>query len=152
MARPRPTLIRAVANLLQEPAEDAEELAERIIALIDELESEREKYAVVKTFGSDPRNLGAIGPFNTRKQAEKAISSGLIPFMPGERYQICPIFSERRMEKAQEHADKPPEHLRSDVPLGHPKPYPATDIKSRQRFQRMTKKEKLAETKRRMSA
>lgn len=106
MARPRPTEVRAVAALLQEPAEDAEELAGRIIQALEDLRSDRPSWAVVVATG-DGRLMYAYGPFGTQKQAETAVAKGKVPLIEGQRFGICKLWPERHAEKAVEAADEP---------------------------------------------
>lgn len=106
MARPRPTEVRAVAALLQEPAEDAEELAGRIIQALEDLRADRPSWAVVVATG-DGHLMYAYGPFATQKQAESAVAKGKVPLIKGQRFGICKLWSERHAEKAVEAADEP---------------------------------------------
>lgn len=67
---PRPTEVKAVEALLHEPAEDARELAVRVIEALDELRAERPFY--VAAVGSEDATW-AYGAFATARQAEKAL-------------------------------------------------------------------------------
>lgn len=80
MTRLRPLEVRLVASLLQEPAEDAEELAGRIIEALDESREKRDLYVVVARAAGF---LTAYGPFGTRNQGLK-LAKDLVA--PGHEY------------------------------------------------------------------
>jgi len=71
MARSRPTEVKAVVALLEAEADDVEELAERIIAALDEARAKREWYVAVARIpvGHGHVTYLASGPFTTRRQA-----------------------------------------------------------------------------------
>jgi len=82
MRRLKPTEVRLVAALLQEEADDADELAARIIRSLDE---KREDDTVYSCVYYDP-NTGAVipyGPYPTegtaRKEYSKLVSPGPLP-------------------------------------------------------------------------
>lgn len=85
--RIKPTEIRLVSSMLAEPAEDADELAQRIIAALDAKREKDDKWVVVYQWGvyqrgGTPRPVTlAYGPFGTVRQAVKAM--GTLP-SPGE--------------------------------------------------------------------
>lgn len=80
--RIKPTEIRLVSSMLAEPAEDADELAQRIIAALDAKREKDDKWVVVYQWGGIPRPVTlAYGPFGTVRQAVKAM--GTLP-SPGE--------------------------------------------------------------------
>lgn len=82
MARIKPTEIRLVSSMLAEPAEDADELAERIIAALDTKREKDDKWVVVYQWRGFPGPVTlAYGPFGTVNQAIKAM--GTLP-SPGE--------------------------------------------------------------------
>jgi hypothetical protein len=73
MAKPRPTEIRLVANLLDPDngnSEDAADLALEIIEALDKSRQKRESFIVVAKL-ADWVPLQAWGEFSTRLQAEK---------------------------------------------------------------------------------
>lgn len=73
MAKPRPTEIKLVANLLDPDApnsEDAANLAIEIIEALDKSRAKRESFVVVAKL-ADWVPLQAWGEFSTRLQAEK---------------------------------------------------------------------------------
>lgn len=73
MAKPRPTEIKLVANLLDpdaENSEDAANLAIEIIEALDKSRAKRESFIVVAKL-ADWVPLQAWGEFSTRLQAEK---------------------------------------------------------------------------------
>lgn len=73
MAKPRPTEIKLVANLLDPDAQDSEDaanLAIEIIEALDKSRAKRESFIVVAKL-ADWVPLQAWGEFSTRLQAEK---------------------------------------------------------------------------------
>lgn len=76
MPRIKPTEIRLVADLLQQPADDADELSERIIRSLDEKREKDERWGVVYY---DPNTKAVInyGPYPTKNTAKK-IMEGLV--------------------------------------------------------------------------
>lgn len=78
MSRVKPTEIRLIADLLQKPADDADELAERIIRSLDEKREKDERWGVVYY---DPNTKAVInyGPYATKTQAQKALSGLVSP-------------------------------------------------------------------------
>lgn len=59
-----------MARLLEEPAEDADELAERIIDAIDELREKREQYAVLYV-EPNTKSVTLFGPYGTENAGRK---------------------------------------------------------------------------------
>ena len=80
----RPTVIKAVANLLDEDAESAEDMATKVLNLVAKLEGERELWLVAY---APPAGLGlmpeAYGPYSTKLQAGKALAALGKPFSGG---------------------------------------------------------------------
>lgn len=83
MTRIRPTEKRMIADLLLEPAEDAEELAERIIRALDEKRQDDKQYVVIVV---DP-GVGTYvyGPFPGRKSALNAIGKRVVAASEGAK-------------------------------------------------------------------
>lgn len=71
MPRVKPTEIRLVADLLQKPAEDADELSELIIRSLDEKRMSDSCFVLGTMIGDIPL---LWGPFATANQASKAAS------------------------------------------------------------------------------
>lgn len=144
----RPTEVRAVRALLEGPADDAEELAERVIEALDEARASRPGFIIVQAY--EGRLAYAYGPYPTQLKAEQAISKGLVPIVLGE-YGICKLWSEKHAEKAIAAADEPVQLTTRAKDRGrHPVPYAADDHRSRRRYQRMSKQQKLDEYDRRL--
>lgn len=78
MARLRPTEVRAVAALLEEPAEDADELAGRIIETLDELRLKRDSFALLY-LEPNTRTVVAFGPYGTQNAGERDIKRLVSP-------------------------------------------------------------------------
>jgi hypothetical protein len=78
----RPSEVKAVAKILDEPAEDVTDLARRVITTINESRMARKEYVV--TLLSDGI-VSTWGPFDTVKQAEKAVGRHIIASKPGKR-------------------------------------------------------------------
>lgn len=78
MPRVKPTEVRLVAKMLEEPAEDADELAERIIRSLDEKREDDTRWGVVFY---DPNTKAVInyGPYPTQKAAQKIKDSLVSP-------------------------------------------------------------------------
>ena len=77
MARPRPTEIKLVSNLLDPDntnSESAAELAVEIIEALDESRGKRESYVLVAQLASWAP-VQAWGEFNTKLQAEKFVKN-----------------------------------------------------------------------------
>lgn len=80
--RLRPTEVKAVAKILDEPADDVVELAKHIIRTIDELRHDRKEYVV--TLISD-RIVSTWGPYDTIKQAHDRVGKFIIASKPGKK-------------------------------------------------------------------
>lgn len=81
--RPTPTMIKAVAKMLNEPAEDVDTLARDVVNLIYTRWAEEGHYVVVVT---EPSRLWhAWGPYKTVKEAHKAIGDPIIACREGAR-------------------------------------------------------------------
>lgn len=88
MARLRPTEVKAVAALLNEPATDEYELAETIMHKINELRAKRKDYVV---FMYDNGIPSVWGPFDTQNAAKKAIGNSIVASKDGARGFIVPL-------------------------------------------------------------
>lgn len=91
----RPTEIKAVVELLMEPAEDVKELAKAIIAAVDASRQDRTDYLVCRQLG---RMADAYGPYATYAQAEKAITGQKIPALDGTRFFVMPLRHQSQAE------------------------------------------------------
>ncbi len=76
--RLRPLEVRLVASLLQEEAEDAEELAGRIIQALDESREKRDSHCVVAQLGP-AYPVTVYGPYSTNQAATKVYKSLAAP-------------------------------------------------------------------------
>ena len=81
-ARLRPSEVKAVAALLNEPADSVEELAKDVIRKINELREGRKEYVV--TLISD-RIVSTYGPYDTVKEASKRAGEFIIASKPGKK-------------------------------------------------------------------
>ena len=82
MAALRPTEVKAVAKILDEPADDVTDLAKHIIRTIDELRVARKEYVVVLI--SDGI-VSTYGPYSTVKEAFKRSGEFIIASKPGKK-------------------------------------------------------------------
>ena len=82
MARLRPTEVKAVAAMLNEPANDEYELAENIMRKINELRAKRKDYVVFVLDGNMP---SVWGPYETQNSATKAVGTTVIASRPGAK-------------------------------------------------------------------
>lgn len=82
MARLRPTEVKAIAALLNEPADSVEDLARQVLARVDELRAGRKEYVVVLL---DGRIVSTWGPYDTVKEAEKRVGRHIIASRPGKK-------------------------------------------------------------------
>lgn len=87
-----------MAELLQQPAEDAEELAAKIIGELDAMRVDRKGYvlvtkeATVASPNGDPVMTFAFGPFPTRLKARDVITKGEVGASTDRAwYLICPL-------------------------------------------------------------
>ena len=78
----RPSEIKAVAKILDEPADDVTDLARQVITAINESRMARKEFVV--TLLSDGI-VSTWGPYYTVKQAEKAVGRHIIASKPGKR-------------------------------------------------------------------
>lgn len=81
-ARLRPSEVKAVAALLNEPADSVEELAKDVIRKINELREGRKEYVV--TLISD-RIVSTWGPYDTVKEATNRCGQFIIASKPGKK-------------------------------------------------------------------
>lgn len=93
MPRVRPTEVRAVAALLDSPAESVEQLATDVIAAIDELRAKRTDYVIVVQHSGWAPFFAAYGPYLTKTAAQKDVGKSVIASTVGERYVILPLNS-----------------------------------------------------------
>lgn len=78
MRRMKPTEVRAIADMLQEPAEDADELARMILRRINEMR-DREGVWVMQVFDVESRRIQAMwGPYQSAQQARRAVEEGRV--------------------------------------------------------------------------
>ena len=88
MARPRPTEIKLVANLLDPDntnSESAMDLAQEIIEALDESRGKRDSYVVIAQL-ADWTPVQAWGDFSTKLQAEKFIPNLASPDKGGKAW------------------------------------------------------------------
>lgn len=78
----RPSEVKAVAKILDEPADDVTDLAKRVITAINESRMARKEYVVVLL--SDGI-VSTYGPYDTVKAAEKAVGRHIIASKPGKK-------------------------------------------------------------------
>lgn len=87
MSRLKPTEVRLVASLLQEEAEDAADLAGRIIQALDEKRARDDDEYVVVYLDPNTRTTQVFGAWSTQRQAERGIdrlaSPGPLPGRAG---------------------------------------------------------------------
>ena len=86
--RLRPTEVKAVAELLSEPADDEMELAEMIVRRINEMRAKRTDYAVIM---NDNGMVSTWGPFDTEGDAKKAIGKTIVASKAGATGRITPL-------------------------------------------------------------
>ena len=93
MMRVKPTEVRLVSDLLSKPAADADELAETIITSLDSKRMKDEKWVVIYQWQPQEGRFVTItyGPYNTRKQAEKAMSGLVSPGEPLAKGMVCKL-------------------------------------------------------------
>lgn len=82
MSRVRPTEVRALAALLNEPADSSEDLARRCVETLDDLRAKRKEYVVVV---NDSGLLSAWGPYATVKECQRAVGDPIIACKPGAK-------------------------------------------------------------------
>lgn len=81
-ARLRPSEVKAVAALLDDPADSVEELAKDILRKVNEMREGRKEYVV--TLISDGI-VSTWGPYDTIKEATKRCGEFIIASKPGKR-------------------------------------------------------------------
>jgi len=93
MPRIKPTEVRLVATMLQKPADDADSLAESIIVALDDKRAKDDKWMVIYQWQPQEQRFVTItyGPFNTQKQAEKALSGLVSPGVPLAKGMVCKV-------------------------------------------------------------
>ena len=91
--RIKPTEIRLVSEMLAQPAADADELAEKIITSLDSKRMKDEKWVVIYQWQPQEGRFVTItyGPYNTRKQAERAMGGLVSPSEPLAKGMICKL-------------------------------------------------------------
>lgn len=95
MARVRPTEVKKIAALLNEPAESVEDLAKQVIVLLDEMRLERKQYVIVHPQG---RLLSTYGPYDTIKEAQRRAGEYIQAFTPGTRGVITVLIKDPAAE------------------------------------------------------
>ena len=81
--RPLPSMIKKVAALLDEPADDVNELARAVVNKVYELCEQQGHYVVVV---SEPGGLvHAWGPYATVKEAQRSVGDPIIATREGAR-------------------------------------------------------------------
>ena len=80
--RLRPSEVKAVAALLNEPAESVDDLAKEVLRKVDELREGRKEYVVVLL--SDGI-VSTWGPYDTVKEASKRAGDFIIASKPGKK-------------------------------------------------------------------
>lgn len=91
MARLRPTEVKAVAEILSQPAEDEYELAESIMRKIDDMRKKRKDYVV---YVNDSGMPSVWGPFDTVNAAKKAVGTTVIASRPNAKGYIVPLIGD----------------------------------------------------------
>ena len=74
MRRLRPTEVKAVAAILDDPADDVTELATRIIRTVDELRENQKKWCVIVLDGLS----SVYGPYDSVKVAMRDVSENVV--------------------------------------------------------------------------
>lgn len=97
--------LRAVEALLHEPAEDSVELAESIIATLDETRASRVDWAVVVF---NKHTARSYGPWPGRKSAQQAVDRGRVPILSGERSVVVPLIGLARLAAQWAKTDEAP--------------------------------------------
>lgn len=145
----RPTEIKAVAELLQGPADNANDLAKKVIEALDDLRRDRPSFIIVKAFGR--ALLYSYGPFPTRNKAEHAMKRGIIPIIEGESWAIGKLWSETKAEESRRKADAPVQLTLKNKDQGrHPVPYSADEAAEKKRYATMSRAERKREFQRRL--
>lgn len=76
---PKPTEVRLVASLLHEEADDANDLARRIIEGLDDKRDRDDTMYVVVYFDPNTKALITYGPYKTQRAADKALGTLVSP-------------------------------------------------------------------------
>lgn len=89
----KPTEVRLVSNLLLEPANDSEELAEKIITQLDTKRMKDDRWVIIYQWQPQQERFITLtyGPYNTRKQAERAMSGLVSPGPPLAKGMVCKL-------------------------------------------------------------
>ena len=90
MSRLRPTEVKAVAEMLSQPAADEYELAENSMRKINDMRSKRKDYVV---FMLDSGIPSVWGTFETINAAKKAVGKTVVASKTGAQGYIVPLIS-----------------------------------------------------------
>ena len=105
MLRPLKREIEEIAALLNEPADSAEEVAEKVIKKVEEIRGMREQWFTV--FELSPGIYQGYGPFATRAAALKETPK--IPLAQvSKRGAVMPMLGLSHVEQSIAKADEPP--------------------------------------------
>jgi len=109
----KPTHVKAIAALLEEGAETAEELAKACMRKVDELREDDKTFIVVGQWDSQSGSFYmGYGPYSTKKQAAKAIEKGKAFPTIAERIAVVPVFTPEHLERKQRELEGPPPTLK----------------------------------------
>ena len=109
----KPTHVKAVAALLEEGAETAEELAKAVIRTVDQLREDDKTFMVVGQWDSQSGSYYmGFGPYSTKKQAVKAIEKGKAAPTIAEHVAVVPTFTPEHLERKWQETDGPPPTLK----------------------------------------
>lgn len=79
----KPTEVRLVAQMLERPAEDADDLARQVIEALDaKRASDNEQWVAIYQWNKGGLVTCAFGPYGTRTQAERAVKGMVSPSEP----------------------------------------------------------------------
>lgn len=90
--RLRPTEVKAVAALLDSPADDVTDLARTVIQTLDEMRAARDVYVIL--LHNPGVGIVAFGTFDTRKQAERFMQKEVGAATEGARAGIRKLIKE----------------------------------------------------------
>ena len=79
----RPTEVKAIAELLNQPADDVNDLAKRAIHALDEMRKSRTQYAILVLHTG--AGYAVYGPYDTPNQARKDVGKNIIAAGPGSK-------------------------------------------------------------------
>lgn len=82
MARLRPTEVKRIAAILDEPAESVNDLARKVITTLDEMRHDRKEYVVVLL---DSGIVSTWGPYDTVKEAWRRCGEFIVASKPGNK-------------------------------------------------------------------